>query len=136
MSRRDKTLQELLLALHRIERGTPRIVDPKRKLSILAVAEEAGVHATTIHTRYPDIAEQVRKRKARTSRMQRDEKAQELHEARQNNRELRRQLAELAALIRSLTSQNATLVMENLQMKAILRSENVRFLPQMKPSNR
>lgn len=135
MSRRDKTQQELLLALHRIERGTPRTVDPKRKLSIAAVAEEAGVHATTIHTRYPDIAEQVRKRTARTGRVQRDVKAQELQAARESNRALRRQLAETEALLRSLASQNATLTMENLQLKAILRAENVRLLPQFKPAN-
>lgn len=134
MSRREKTQQELMLALHRIQRGTPRIVDPKRKLSILAVAEEAGLHAVTIHTRYPDIAEQIRKLTNRAGRQQRDVKAQELQTARQSNRELRRQLAEAEALVRSLTSKNATLTMENMQLKAILRAENVRVLPQVKPS--
>ncbi|WP_206047377.1 hypothetical protein, partial [Noviherbaspirillum denitrificans] len=67
-------------------------------------------------------------------REQRDVKAQQLQAARESNRALRRQLAETEALLRSLTSQNATLTIENLQLKAMLRAENVRVLPHVKPS--
>jgi hypothetical protein len=51
------TLKSLELALHRITAGRAKNIKPKRKLSIAAVAEEAGVSTATVHNRYPEIAE-------------------------------------------------------------------------------
>jgi hypothetical protein len=44
------TEKELKNALIRLKHGRPKIVDKKRKLSISALAEEAGVSDSTIHT--------------------------------------------------------------------------------------
>lgn len=46
--------------MDRIATNRVRKVKPERKLSIAAVAEEAGVSTATIHNRYPEIAEKIR----------------------------------------------------------------------------
>jgi hypothetical protein len=55
-----KTLESLNDAIQRVTSGKPTVIDPDRKLSISAVAEEAGVSAATIHNRYPEIAAKIR----------------------------------------------------------------------------
>lgn len=54
------TREKILNAIVRIEAGRPRFVDQGRKLSILAVAEEAKISPSTIHNRYADLAEIIR----------------------------------------------------------------------------
>jgi hypothetical protein len=48
--------------MKRIEVGRPKVVSIDRKMSIASVAQEAGLKASTIHTRYPEIAEEIRQR--------------------------------------------------------------------------
>jgi hypothetical protein len=55
------TRKEIELAISRIQHGRPKRVTETRRLCIAAVAEEAGVSNATIHNRYPDIAERIRK---------------------------------------------------------------------------
>lgn len=63
---RASTAQELQTALLRVK-------DKGLKISITAVAAEAGVVPSLIHNTYPDIAEQIRGLVGRTARRQRDE---------------------------------------------------------------
>lgn len=56
------TEQKIRLAILRIEKGQPKIVAPDRKLSIAAVADEAGIHRTTIINRHKIIADEIRRR--------------------------------------------------------------------------
>jgi AcrR family transcriptional regulator len=49
-------------AIQRIQAGTPRRINQARRLSIVAVAEEAGLSPSTIHNRYPDLAEAIRQK--------------------------------------------------------------------------
>lgn len=58
------TEKRLRLALLRVANGRPIRIDGNRKLSIKAVAEEAGVSAALIHNRYPSVAAEIRKRVA------------------------------------------------------------------------
>ena len=79
---RERTLKELQLALHRLQRAG-------RKVSIKGVAEEAKVTPALIHNRYPDFAEQVRTLTIKSTRAQRDEKHDLLQREREKNRQLR-----------------------------------------------
>lgn len=54
------TRKELQLAIARIKHGRTKVVDQNRRLSILAVAEEAGLSPSKIHNRYPDVAQAIR----------------------------------------------------------------------------
>ncbi|WP_261514412.1 TetR family transcriptional regulator, partial [Burkholderia multivorans] len=72
---RGKTREELQLAMLRVK-------NKGLKLSISAVATEAGVSAGLIHNTYPDIAEEIRAQVGRGTRQQRDAKVAEVKEVR------------------------------------------------------
>lgn len=59
-SRGATTRRRLELALHRLQRATSQ-AEPGSRLSIAAVAREAGVSNATIHNRYPEIAARIRR---------------------------------------------------------------------------
>jgi AcrR family transcriptional regulator len=54
------TRKDLQLAIARIRHGRTKIVAFGRRLSISAVADEAGLSPATIHNRYPDVAQAIR----------------------------------------------------------------------------
>jgi len=112
----DAREKELILALRRIERG--RTKTDEKKISIAAVAREAGVSAALIHNHYPKIAEAIREIQGRSSRAQRDEKHQDLRVEREKNRALRLEIEELRAKVASLASLNEVLIKENRVLKA------------------
>jgi hypothetical protein len=60
MSTKIETEKALKLALLRLQKGTPKIVPIGTKISIAAVAKEAGYSNSTIHNRYPDIAKEIK----------------------------------------------------------------------------
>jgi AcrR family transcriptional regulator len=64
---KSPTKRRLELALRRLQHGRMRSNHDGR-ISIAAVAREAGVSNATIHNRYPDIAERVRALHAKTSK--------------------------------------------------------------------
>ncbi|WP_339449903.1 TetR family transcriptional regulator [Pseudomonas sp. EA_5y_Pfl2_R50] len=108
--------KELTLALHRIERG--RAKTSEKKVTIAAVAREAGVSAALIHNHYPGIAEAIREVQGRSSRAQRDVKHQDLRTEREKNRVLRLEVEQLRAKVASLASLNEVLINENRILKA------------------
>ncbi|MFJ4455948.1 TetR family transcriptional regulator [Pseudomonas sp. NPDC089392] len=105
-----------MLALKKIEHG--RSKKGETKLTIAAVAREAGVSAALIHNHYPAVAEAVREIQGRSSRAQRDLKAQKLHTERQKVRALREEIAKLRYKISMLASLNEVLMSENQTLKA------------------
>ncbi|KUJ71941.1 hypothetical protein [Thiomicrospira sp. WB1] len=119
------TEKEIINALIRLKHGRPKVVDKKRKLSISALAEEAGVSDSTIHNRYPEIAAEVREIMGKEHKAQRDEKIEKLKLEKSKNRELREHIEQLESDIRKLTSINATLSNENAQLKAEMASKKV-----------
>lgn len=121
----NSTEKELRNALMRLKHGRPKIVDKKRKISISALAEEAGVSDSTIHNRYPEIAAEVREMIGKAHKVQRDEKNERLKSEKSKNKELRDYIEQLEADIRKLTSINATLSYENSQLKAEMASGKV-----------
>ena len=56
LSGRPETRKKLLDAIDRIRTGETNRISPDREISILAVAEEANIHAVSIHNTYKDIA--------------------------------------------------------------------------------
>jgi AcrR family transcriptional regulator len=111
----DAREKELQLALRRIERG--RAKTDEKKVSIAAVAREAGVSASLIHNHYPKIAEAIREIQGRSSRAQRDEKHQDLRVEREKSRVLRLEIEELRAKVANLASLNEVLINENRVLK-------------------
>lgn len=119
----DAREKELLFALHRIELG--RAKTDEKKVTIAAVAREAGVSAALIHNHYPNIAEAIREVQGRSSRAQRDVKHQALRAEREKGRALRLEIEELRAKIASLASINEVLIEENRFLKAKLNNTGV-----------
>ncbi|MBR8374115.1 MULTISPECIES: TetR family transcriptional regulator [Burkholderia cepacia complex] len=119
--------KELRLAIHRIQRG--RAHTKVTKLSIAAVAREAGVSPALIHNHYPGIAETIRNAQGRDSRAQRDQKHQELIDERNNLAMLRKEIAALRFDIARLSSINEVLTFENAILKSKLDNSKVIELP-------
>ena len=129
MSRNAETTRKNLeMALYRLQKGRGKVVKGG-SLTIAAVAKEAGVSTATIHNRHPEIAEQVRALQGKESRRQRDQKHEELQRVREANRALREENAELKADLAKLASINETLALENRVLRAERDGENVTVLP-------
>ena len=112
----DARERDLQLALARIQRG--RAHTGETKVTIAAVAREAGVSTALIHNHYPIIAEAIGDAQGRSSRAQRDVKHQDLRAEREKNRALRQEIEELRAKVASLASINEVLIAENRVLKA------------------
>lgn len=119
---REKTREELRLALLRVK-------NKGLKLSISAVAAEAGVSAGLIHNTYPDIAEEIRALVGRKTRQQRDDIAKELADAKKRMRELREELDTALKDLAKIASINETLRAELATIRATVAS-NVYLMPQ------
>jgi len=91
-----------------------------KKISIRAVALEAQVDPSLIHHAYPEIAEQIRAVLGIGSRSQRDQKHQELVEARKTIVKLRANLVELTKDIARIASVNLSLSSELVALRAEL----------------
>ncbi|CAB3794456.1 TetR family transcriptional regulator [Paraburkholderia fynbosensis] len=99
---REKTKEELTAAIIEVR-------NKGLKLSITAVAAEAGVSPSLIHNTYPDLAEAIRHELGRTTRQQRDAKAAELVDARAALKGLRDELRAAKKDLDELASINETL---------------------------
>ncbi|HBC36422.1 MAG TPA: TetR family transcriptional regulator, partial [Marinobacter adhaerens] len=95
------------------------------KVSVAAVAEEAGVSRALIHKDYPDLMERIRGNANKAIQRQRDEKHDKLKDERAKNRQLREKIVELTEQRNKLASKNATLELENRRLSSILESKNV-----------
>lgn len=115
--------KDLRLALYRIQKG--RAHTGETKVTISAVAREAGVSTALIHNHYPSIAEDIREAQGRSSRAMRDVKHQDLIAERRKNMELRQEIEELRAKVASLASINEVLLDENRVLKAKLSDPKV-----------
>lgn len=114
---------ELRSALLRIKRERSKLGEIK--ITVAAVAREAGVSAALIYNHYPDIAELIRETQGRSSREQRDNKNTELKGEREKNRLLRAEVQQLMVKISKLASINETLRMDNDMLRSKSNAENV-----------
>lgn len=120
--------KELRLALARIQRG--RASTKATKVSIAAVAFEAGVSTSLIHNHYPAVAEAIRAATGRSSRDQRDEKHESLKDERLKNKVLREEIVALRSQLAKIASLNEMLLQEVETLRAATQAGNVAFLPQ------
>lgn len=109
---RERTLEELNQALSRLQSNGG-------KITLKAVAAEAGVSAPLLNNRYPDFAEQVRAIVGKSVRQQRNKKADLLTQEREKNRKLRDLNDSQLVEIRRLASVNEALRAEITLCKAI-----------------
>lgn len=123
--------KDLKLAIYRIENG--RAHTKETKVTIAAVAREAGVSTALIHNHYPTIAEVIREKQGRSSRAMRDVKHQDLLAERQKSAGYRQEIEELRAMLASIASINEVLLDENQALKAKLRERNVVELASSNP---
>jgi len=119
----DAREKDLRLALYRIVRGRSKAGETK--VTIAAVAREAGVSTALIHNHYPSIAEAIREAQGRSSRAQRDGKQQDLRAEQEKNRILRQELQELREKVARLASINEVLLNENRVLAAKRKNPNV-----------
>ncbi|WP_410480317.1 TetR family transcriptional regulator [Pseudomonas sp. DCA-1] len=123
--------KDLRLALYRIQQG--RAHTGETKVSIAAVAREAGVSTALIHNHYPGIAETIREVIGRSCRAARDVKHQDLIEERKKNSVYRQNIEELQAKVAALGSINEVLLDELRVLKAKMNDHNVIDLAARKP---
>lgn len=115
--------KDLKLAIYRLQRG--RAHTKETKVTIAAVAREAGVSTALIHNHYPAVAEAIRDIQGRSSRAMRDVKHQDLIAERKKSADYRQEIEELRAKLASIASINEVLLDENQSLKAKLRERNV-----------
>jgi len=132
MKLRDKTpnykaaedrAKDLTLALHRIQKARARTGETK--VTIAAVAREAGVSTALIHNHYPQIAEVIREIQGRSSRATRDAKHQDLIVERRKSLAYRQEIEELRAKVASLASINEVLLEESRVLKSKLNDRKI-----------
>ncbi|GAA0432636.1 hypothetical protein ACFOY5_21010 [Massilia aurea] len=103
------TEREIKLAITRIRHGKQKRIAADRKFSIAAVAAEAGVSNATIHNRYPQLAEHIRK-------LQKEDIRSEFTARRSENDALKRQIKDLRALPLARENEVKKIAIVNLQM--------------------
>lgn len=123
--------KDLKLALLRIQKGRARTGESK--VTIAAVAREAGVSTALIHNHYPRIAETIREAQGRSSRAMRDVKQQDLIAERKKSAAYRQEIEELRAKVANLASINEVLMDDNRVLKAKMNDPNVVELTSRKP---
>ena len=133
VSRGELTAKAIRQAIVRIEKGRPKIVALSRKLSIAAVAEEAGVSRATIHNNHPNLAERIREAGNKTGRAQRDEKNAALKELKTKYQALRQEYIHARELNQDMASEMASLVATNFRLRAIADNKEVVAFPTKKP---
>lgn len=115
--------KDLKLALLRIQKG--RTQTGETKVTIAAVAREAGVSAALIHNHYPNIAETIREAQGRSSRAMRDVKQQDLISERKKSTAYRQEIDELRTKVANLASINEVLLDKNRTLQAKLNDPKV-----------
>ncbi|UZE33584.1 TetR family transcriptional regulator [Pseudomonas sp. B21-059] len=115
--------KDLKIALYRIQKGRTRTGETK--VTITAVAREAGVSTALIHNHYPRIAEAIREAQGRSSRAMRDVKQQDLIAERMKSAAYRQEIEKLRAKVANLASVNEVLLDENRVLKTKMNDRKV-----------
>jgi len=115
---RTKTAAAIRAALKRVQASG-------RRISIKAVAEEAGVHPSLIHHSYAELAETIRAATGRTTRKQRDDSRARLTQARIELAQLKDDVDMLLAELAEAASVNLSLADEVELLRAAVSAENV-----------
>lgn len=112
-----KSHKAVRLAILRIEKGKPKVVDVKRKMSVAAVAEEVGLSRALIHRDCPDLVKRINGGIDKGVRQQRDAKQEEVNKYKEINKALRAEIEELREMLANIQSKNASLILENTTLR-------------------
>lgn len=108
----------------KISKAIDGMVEVGSVMTISGVAREVGVSHVTIHNRYPDLAEKIRKEADRaTQRDANDElkkKRGKITEYKKRIAGLRKEIEELEISLAKSRSLNASLQLENLSLRSLL----------------
>jgi AcrR family transcriptional regulator len=111
--RRSRFLSGIFFkAAHGIER-TQLYPFALMRVTISAVAREAGVSSSLLHNHYPEIAEEIRVKQGASTRKKLDAKQDELSVERGKIKALRAELEDLRHQVAKLASINEMLQIEN-----------------------
>lgn len=124
-------VKDLKLAIYRLQKG--RAHTKETKVTIAAVAREAGVSTALIHNHYPAIAEAIREIQGRSSRAIRDVKHQDLIAERRKSAGYRQEIEALRAKLASIASINEVLLDENQTLREKLKERKVVQMPLSHP---
>lgn len=112
------TRQKLLLVIEGMENAGSI-------MTISGVAKEVSISNATIHNRYPDLADRIRKStgvvKEKDARTQLTKRLGVIKEEKTKQARLRQELEEVKALFQKTDSVNAALQLENGRLKALNR---------------
>ena len=125
MPKKIDTNNKIRRAIVRIENGKPKIISADRKMSIKAVAEEAGVSDSLIHKDYPTLLERIKKNQGKEIRAEKKRKHDALNAEREKNQALRQENKELKYQVVELASINARLERELSTLRSIQKSNNI-----------
>jgi predicted nuclease with TOPRIM domain len=106
----SKSHKAVRMAIIRIEKGRPNVVDKDRKISVSSVAEEADVTRNTINRDCPDLHTRIQGLMNKDVREQLRLKQIELNGVKERNKELRGEVKELEDINSCLQSKNASLM--------------------------
>lgn len=114
----DAREKQLLLALHRIQRG--RAHTKATEVTFLTVAEEAGVSTALIHNRFDaTVGAAIRKAQGQSWKLVRDAMRQEIRDLKAKARDVRRELEAVKDQRRKLVTLNEVLTRENEVLRAV-----------------
>jgi AcrR family transcriptional regulator len=119
---RDRTTQELQYAILRVKNKGAR-------MSIRAVALEAGVDPSLLHNTYPDIAEEIRALVGRATRRQRDEARADMAALRRHLHDVTAERDEIKKAMAVLVSVNLVLHDQIAELRAELGGKIKRMVP-------
>lgn len=119
--------KDFRLAIYRIESGRART--GSAKLSISAVAKEAGVSSSLIHNHYPTIAEEIRSRLSGRGGKSQGAASNETRAVQALIKRLRVELRQARVDLRALASINEMLLLELDALRAIDKCTNVKSFP-------
>jgi len=91
---KEKTFQELLGAIARIQEGTSQLLPPGTRLTVSTLAKEAGINRATIYKYHPDIIARIELLNKFDSKQQLKEKRSELSKARDSAKVYRKLLGQ------------------------------------------
>ena len=115
--------KEIRLAIFRIERG--RSHTAAKRLSISAVAKEAGVSPSLLHNHYPALVDEIRSKQGASSRQLLDAKQDQLAIEKERTRTLRTEVKELQVQVAKLASINEMLSQENRAFLQIAKNSKI-----------
>jgi AcrR family transcriptional regulator len=113
----------------RLTSGKLRDGQRNGRISITAVAKDAGVTPALIHNRYPEFAAKIHAYLGRGRGKKSAERTRNIDSVAVEACDLRRRIAALESDLARLASINAALRIDNVELRAILNSKNVSAIP-------